>query len=121
MNSKELQERTKRFSVQVIKFADTLNQQTSSHVLSKQIIRSATSIGANYRSACIARSNAEFAAKLQIAREEADETLYWPKLLKEITNSDETDSLAKECNELVAIITSSLKTILKKINLKSAI
>jgi four helix bundle protein len=74
LNSDELKERTKRFAIQVIKLVDGLKQSTSTHVLSKQIIRSATSIGANYRAACGARSKSEFIAKLQIAREESDET-----------------------------------------------
>jgi four helix bundle protein len=82
MDPKELKERTKRFAVQIIKFIDGLKQSPSIIVLSKQIIRSATSIGANYRAACGARSNAEFIAKLQIAREESDETLYWLELFQ---------------------------------------
>ncbi len=76
MNPEELKERTKKFAVQIVKLVEGLKQSTATLVLSKQIVRSATSIGANYRAACGARSKAEFIAKLQIAREESDETLY---------------------------------------------
>jgi four helix bundle protein len=86
VNSEEMKERTKKFAVQVIKFVDGLEPLTTLNVLSKQIVRSATSIGANYRAACGARSRAEFLAKLQIAREESDETLFWLELFQE-TNS----------------------------------
>ena len=73
-------------------------------------IRSATSIGANYRAACGARSKAEFIAKLQIAREESDETLYWLEILQETISHDELKFLIKECDELKAILSAALKT-----------
>ena len=110
MNSKELKERTKMFAIQIIKFVDGLKQSTSTFVLSKQIIRSATSIGANYRAACGARSKAEFIAKLQIAREESDETLYWLEIFQETTSHDDLKIFIKECDELTAILTAALKT-----------
>jgi len=92
MDSRELKERTKKFTIQVIKFVDGLKQSTATFVLSKQIVRSATSIGANYRATCGARSNAEFIAKLQIVCEESDETLYWLELLQETVKQHEIDS-----------------------------
>jgi len=84
----------------------------SGQVIVKQLIRSATSVGANYRSACRARSKAEFIAKLQIALEESDETLYWLELLKELRLSDqfELEKVYAEGNELTAIFVSALKT-----------
>ena len=97
-DSKESKERTKRFAIRVIKLVDGLRQSPSIIVLSKQIVRSATSIGANYRAACGARSSAEFTAKLQIVREESDEAMYWLELLQETED------------ELTAILTASLKT-----------
>jgi four helix bundle protein len=115
MNSKELKERTKGFAVQIIKFVDGIKQTTSTFVLSKQIIRSATSIGANYRAACGARSNAEFIAKLQVVREESDETLYWLELFQETIKQHNIRALIKECDELTAIFTASLKTARSKI------
>ena len=110
MNSEELKERTKKFAIQVIKFIDGLRPSTATIVLSKQIIRSATSIGANYRAACGARSKAEFIAKLQIAREEADETLYWLEIIEQTLREFEVHELIQECNELTAILTTSLKS-----------
>jgi four helix bundle protein len=110
MDSNELMERTKRFAVQIIKFVDGLKQSRATIVLSKQILRSATSIGANYRAACGARSKAEFIAKLQIAREESDETLYWLEIFQEAIGLDNIKDLIKECDELTAIFTASLKT-----------
>jgi four helix bundle protein len=110
MDSGELKARTKRFAVQVIKFVDELKCTTSTNVLSKQIVRSATSIGANYRAACGARSKAEFIAKLQIAREESDETLYWLEIIQETIGLSNTADLIKECDELTAILTAALKT-----------
>jgi len=110
VNSTELKERTKMFAVQIIKFVDGLKQSTATFVLSKQIVRSATSIGANYRATCGARSNAEFIAKLQIVCEESDETLYWLELLQETVKQHEIEALIKECDELTAIFTASLKT-----------
>jgi four helix bundle protein len=111
MNSTELKVRTKDFALKVIKLADDLETGLSTSVLSKQIIRSATSIGANYRAACGARSKAEFISKLQIVREESDETLYWLELLSETVKLQKINELMKECNELTAIFTSSLKTV----------
>jgi four helix bundle protein len=110
MNPEELKERTKKFAIQIIRFVDALKQSTSTNVLSKQIIRSATSIGANYRAACGARSKAEFIAKLQITREEANETLYWLEILREVVGNNIIKDLINECDELTAILTSSLKT-----------
>jgi four helix bundle protein len=110
MNSGELKERIKKFALRIIKLADGLKRSIATDVLSKQIIRSATSIGANYRAACGARSKAEFIAKLQTAREESDETLYWLELLQETTDHNDLKELVKECDELTAILTVSLKT-----------
>ena len=105
-----MKERTKKFAVQVIKFVDGLKQSQSTLVLSQQIVRSATSIGANYRAACVARSKAEFIAKMQIAREESDETLYWLEILQETKSQYDIKELRQECDELTAILTASLKT-----------
>lgn len=81
-------------------------------VLGKQILRSVTSVGANYRSVCRGRSKAEFVAKAGIALEEADESLYWLKLLLEfgLMTPTQLDNLIQEANELVAILTATLIT-----------
>jgi four helix bundle protein len=81
-------------------------------IISRQLLRSATSVGANYRAACRAQSRAEFAAKISIVVEEADETLYWLELLKEsgLIQPECLRELIKEADELVAIAVSSRKT-----------
>ncbi|MCX6136705.1 MAG: four helix bundle protein [Ignavibacteriales bacterium] len=114
----DLKQRTKEFSIRIIQISEKLPGTKANHVLCNQLLRSGTSIGANYRAACIARSKREFLAKLQIAREEADETQYWVELLAE-TNSgldDHFGSALKEAMELTAILTSALKTARESLN-----
>jgi four helix bundle protein len=82
-------------------------------IIGRQLLRSATSVGANYRAACRAQSRAEFAAKLSIVVEEADESLYWLEILSEsgLVKPERLRELIKEADELVAIATSSGKTV----------
>jgi len=112
MTPKEMQARTKAFALRIIKLVDTLPRSTAGQVIGRQLLRSATSVGANYRAACRAQSHAEFAAKLSIVVEEADESLYWFELLKEsnLTTPARLMELLKEANELVAISASARKT-----------
>jgi len=112
MNAEEMKERTKRFALSVLKFAESVPGTMEGVILAKQLIRSGTSVGANYRAACRARSKAEFASKLQIAQEEADESAYWIELLNEsgIASGNQWEVLQKESNELTAILTASLIT-----------
>ncbi len=88
------------------------------HTIANQIIRSATSVGANYRAACRAKSNKDFLNKILIVEEEADETLYWLELLKEgnLLQDGVINELIKECDELVAIFTSTGRTLRNKNN-----
>ena len=79
----ELQERTRRFALRVIKLYRSLPKTDEARILGKQVLRSGTSIGANYRAACRARSRAEFVAKLGIVLEEADETAFWLELMRD--------------------------------------
>ncbi|MCB0457283.1 MAG: four helix bundle protein [Flavobacteriaceae bacterium] len=83
-----------------------------------QIIRSSSSVGANYRAACRAKSDKDFINKLKIVEEEADETMYWLELLKEFSKSHEKeiDSLHKESNELLSITVASINTVRKRLN-----
>lgn len=83
-----------------------------------QIIRSSSSIGANYRAACRGKSDRDFINKLKIVEEEADETMYWLEVLKEFSNShhNEIDRLNKETNELLAITVSSIRTVRARLN-----
>ena len=108
----ELKGRTKRFAWEVIRLVDKLPGRRSTDVIGKQILRSATSIGANYRAACKARSIAEFVSKIHIVVEEADETEYWLELLNlsGAIESIEFEKLHRESSELTAIFVSSEKT-----------
>jgi len=95
-----------------IRLCQSLPRSQASTVITRQLLRSATSVGANYRAVCRARSSADFVSKLGIVLEEADETLFWLELLAEsgAAHSDQTAPLLKEANELVAIFVASLRT-----------
>jgi len=83
MNEQQCKNRTKQLGVRVIRMVDALPQSRSADVIGRQILRSATSVGANYRAACRAKSPADIINKLKIVEEEADETLFWQELLIE--------------------------------------
>ncbi|MCL4257207.1 MAG: four helix bundle protein [Anaerolineales bacterium] len=121
MNKQELQKRTKDFALRTIRLIDSLPRSNSASIIGRQLLRSATSVGANYRSACRGRSKAEFIAKLGIALEEADESQYWLELLIEskLISQQAAEPLLNEANQLVAILTASSKT--ARANQKSAI
>jgi len=111
-NSKDLKDRTKMFAVEIIRMVDKLPRSIASEVIARQLIRSATSVAANYRAACRGRSKPEFIAKLQIVLEESDEAQYWLELLLELELLDRKvlqDSI-READELTAIFVSALKT-----------
>ena len=115
--------RTKRFAVRIIKLVDSLPHTRCADVIGKQLLRSGTSVGANYRSACRAKSTADFLCKLSIVEEEADESVYWMELLVEAVIVREVllTDLIDEANQLVAIIVSAIKTTKLKRNPKSQI
>jgi four helix bundle protein len=108
----DLQDRTKIFALDVIRFCTTLPKKQEFMIIGKQLMRSATSVGANYRSACRAKSKADFIAKLSIVEEEADESMYWLELLEKLAYEQNRDvaRLKDEANQLVAIIVASKKT-----------
>ncbi|MEZ2338710.1 four helix bundle protein [Mucilaginibacter sp. RCC_168] len=116
MDKAELKRRTQRFAIDVIKFIESLPRKHSLDVLSNQLIRCATSIGANYRSACRGKSTADFINKIIIVEEEADESIYWLELMEEseLVNSADITILKKEANELTAIFTAIGKTAREK-------
>lgn len=118
MKTEELKERTKRFSIEVINMVEKLPNSNAIRVVANQIVRSGTSVGANYRAVCRARSDREFVAKMNIVLEEADETLFWLEIIKEKKwiAENEIEPLWREGNELTAIFVSSLKTVNKRIN-----
>ena len=112
----EFKNRTKKFAVDIIKYSKNFSKNEESYIVKKQLIRSATSVAANYRAVCRARSDAEFFAKLCIVVEEADETLFWLEIIidAELYNVEQTTPLIKEANEIVKIVSKSRKTIKDK-------
>lgn len=135
MNSAELQHRTKKLALEIIKLAKQLPNNRVGWTFSDQIIRSATSVAANYRAVCRARSDKEFIAKMGIVIEEADETLFWLEMidesgimiddLKKFRNEKGQNPISKinnlkdEANQLVSIFVASVKTVKNRINQKS--
>ncbi|RWY50932.1 four helix bundle protein [Mucilaginibacter gilvus] len=112
MDKIELQKRTKRFAVDVIKFVGELPSNRAINVLVNQVLRSSTSIGANYRAACKGKSTADFINKIVIVEEEADECIYWLEIMDEsgLVQSSKTLVLRDEAKELTAIFTAIGKT-----------
>jgi four helix bundle protein len=120
----QLKLRTKQIGLEVIKLIDELPSKPSAWAIAKQIVRSSTSVGANYRAACRAKSTADFINKLKIVEEETDETQYWLEILEEsgLVQSDRIEFIKKEVNEILSIVVSSIKTLKSKIpNRKSSI
>jgi four helix bundle protein len=112
MNSDELRRRTKSLAVNVISFVETLPRGRSTDIIGKQIIRSATSVAANYRAACRSRSRADFINKIGIVEEEADETLFWIEMLT-ATNKVHPSSvkaMLDEADQLLRIFAATVIT-----------
>ena len=111
-NSQDLKARTKEFALRILRLYRALPANGEARILGKQVLRSGTSVGANYRAACRARSKAEFIAKLGIVLEEADETIFWLELLLEggIVKREKLSDLLKEAHELMSIFVTSLCT-----------
>ncbi len=109
MTEQELKLRTKQFALRVIKLVQALPKIDVARVVGKQLLRSGTSVGANYRAVCRARSTAEFIAKLGIVIEEADESCFWLEIIIEagILKQGLVNSLLKEANEITAIMVAS--------------
>jgi four helix bundle protein len=112
MGQRDLKQRTKLFALAVIIFVESLPKRRTADIISIQLLRSGTSVGANYRSACRARSAADFNAKMTIVEEEIDESIYWLELLVEskIIDMERVQALIKEANELLAITVASIET-----------
>ena len=110
--SEALRGRTKQFSLRVLKLFRALPKSEEARIIGRQVLRSATSVGANYRAVGRARSRKEFISKLGTVVEEADETVYWFELLVEgaIVRASRMQSLISEGNQLLAIFSSSLHT-----------
>lgn len=108
----ELKTRTKAFALRVIKMSDALPKTRAANVITSQVLRSATSIAANYRAVGRARSKAEFVSKLGVVLEEADETVFWLEMLADsgIVNASKLSELLKEANQLLLIFSASRRT-----------
>ena len=108
----ELKARTKEFAIRIVKLFRALPRTDEARVIGRQVLRSGTSVAANYRAACRARSKAEFIAKIGIVVEEADETVFWLELLIEtgIVSPTRMSNLLDEANELLAIFAASQHT-----------
>jgi four helix bundle protein len=128
MTPDELKTRTKKFALDAIRLSNDLPTSRAGNIIANQLIRSSTSVGANYRSACRARTTADFASRIGITLEEADESVYWMELIGEsgMKAGEHLPMLMQEGRELVAIFTASHQTTRKKLaaqksNLKSKI
>ena len=111
-NEPDLKKRTKAFALRILKLVGALPKTTAGRALASQIVRSGTSIAANYRAACRAKSTADFIAKMGIVEEEVDETLFWLELLEEsdLVLAAKLTAIKQEADELIAITVASIKT-----------
>jgi four helix bundle protein len=114
--SEQLRERTKAFALRIVRLFRSLPRATEAQVIGKQLLRSGTSVAANYRAACRARSKAEFVAKLGVVLEEVDESVLWIEMLidAEIMKKSRLDPLLNESRQLTAIFTASRQTAKQK-------
>lgn len=115
MTENEMKSRTKKFALRILKLVDALPNTTAGRAVANQLVRSGTSVAANYRAACRGRSRADFIAKLGIVEEEADESAFWLELIieSELMSANKIENLLAEANEIVAITVSSRKTAAK--------
>ncbi len=113
MNEQEFKNGTKKLGLRVIRLVESLPKSRTADVIGKQLLRSATSVGANYRVACRGKSTADMIAKLSIVEEEADESLYWMELLieAELVTASKLSALMKETDEITAMTVASIKTL----------
>jgi four helix bundle protein len=107
-----MKQRTKTYANRIVKLCSALPRGWVAETLGKQLLRSGTSVGANYRAVCRSKSNLDFINKLRIVEEECDESLFWMELLVDngIIKAARLSGLMKEANEILAIIVSSAKT-----------
>ena len=113
MDEKAFKDRTKKLALQIIELVEELPNRRTADVIGRQLLRSGTSVGANYRSACRGRSTADVLSKLAIVEEEADESVYWMELLVEahIIPESRVAELMRETNEILAMTVASIKTL----------
>jgi len=116
MTEEEFKYRTKQIALRIIKLVDSLPRTSSANTIAKQLLRSGTSIGANYRAACRGKSPADVIHKMSIVEEEGDESIYWMELLIEsgTVSEKKLSPLISDVNEIVAMTVSSIKTLRKR-------
>ena len=116
MDADEFKRRTKAFALRVIRLVDSLPKSRACNVFATQLLRAGTSVGANYRAACRARSPADFIAKMGIVEEECDEAIYWMELLIEVgvVKAGLLEDLMREAQEILAMVVRSIRTARKR-------
>ena len=117
MTEAEFKARTKQFAVAIVKFAKTLPNDPVTVVMVRQLVKSGSSVGANYRAACRGKSEADFIAKLAIVEEEGDEAMFWLEVLVEagIVNRRSIAALWDEADQIVRITVASIVTVRRKL------
>ena len=112
MTRDEMKKRTKDYANCVVKLCESLSKDWIAQTLGKQLLRSGTSVGANYRAVCRAKSNLDFINKLRIVEEECDESLFWMELLADnnLVKASRLENLMSEADEILAIVVASAKT-----------
>ena len=119
MTKEELQERMTAFAVRIVKMVDAMPSTVAGMAIARQVVRSGTSPSANYRAACLAKSDRDFINKLKMVEEELDETLHWLDIImrSELMKVSRLEPLSLECKELLSIIVKSITT--SKVKLKA--
>ncbi len=112
MSNEDLKQRTKNFALRVIKLVESLPNNSTARTIGNQLLRSGTSVAANYRAACRARSNAEFISKMGIVEEESDESMFWIEMLVDtgLVKANLVAELLDETEQILKIIVSSINT-----------
>jgi len=112
MNADDLKKRTKAYALRVIRLTEALPENRTSDVLGRQLLRAGTSVGANYRAACRAKSKPDFISKMDTVEEECDESLYWIELLVESGNvkAGRVSALLREGEEILRMVVASVNT-----------
>ncbi|WP_197463626.1 four helix bundle protein [Desulfuromonas sp. DDH964] len=112
MDADEFKNRTRTFAIRVIRLEEALPKNQTAKVIGNQLLRCGTSVGANYRASCRAKSPADFIAKMAIVEEECDESIYWMELIAEagLMNEKRLTDLKNEANEILSMVVASIKT-----------
>jgi four helix bundle protein len=112
MDAEELKKRTRIFALNIIRLVQSFPYQNATNIIGRQLLSCGTSVGANYRAACRAKSGADFVVKLKIVEEECDEAVYWMELLAamQLGNTASIEALTEEAGQILSIVIASIKT-----------